>query len=103
MENSDNAAALAEIQRLERLIQNCRHGGPAPTDHPWFQQSMALAETQIPLDTLIDTSTVDNNDHNIRTALVVAINTLVDHFRSALAEIGSKKVFASMAVLDAWL
>ena len=102
MENSDNAAALAEIQRLERLIQNCRHGGPAPADHPWFQQSMALAETQIPLDTLIDTSTVDNNDHNIRTALVVAINTLVDHFRSALAEIGSKKVFASMAV-DAWL
>ena len=39
MENSDNTAeALAEIRRLEQLIQNCRHGGPAHTDHqetPW--------------------------------------------------------------------
>ena len=106
--NSDNAAALAEIQRLKRLIQNCRHGGPAHTDHqetPWFQHSTVLAGTQTPLDILIYTSSStvdDNNDTILRTALVVTINTIVDSFHYVLAESGSKKFFASMAV-DAWL
>ena len=41
-----------------------------------------------------------NND--IRMALVLTINTLVDNFHFALGEIGSKKFYASLAV-DAWL
>jgi len=73
MDNSDNtAAALAEIRRLEQSIQNCRHGGPAQTDHqetPWFQQSTEFAQLTTPLDALIDMGGQGNNN-NIRMALV---------------------------------
>ena len=89
MENGDNTAeALAEIRRLEQLIQNCRHGGPAHTDRqdqgPWFQQSTEFAQLPTPLDRLIDMDSQSGyTKHNIQFALVVTINTLVDNFHFA--------------------
>jgi len=65
-----------------------------------------FVQVTTPLDVLIDIqwcgSNEQSDDNSLKPALVDTINIIVDNFNFALAEIGSKKVYASMGV-DAWL
>jgi tetratricopeptide (TPR) repeat protein len=90
------------IHDLERLMADCRHGGPPPEDEQtlWFQSTMAFVQSTFPLDQLNAHSTTQGiQDAVLRTVEAILQDRGLNTMRS---NPGSVLYLGALAV-DAWI
>jgi hypothetical protein len=86
------------VRNLERVIENCRHGGPANSEleSEWLKSSSQLGAWTVPMDRLDGCSTLKENQG----ALAQTVKFVTEYviFSPARTDPGSVRYFGALAV-----